>query len=499
MSSGARKRQPKTGRQPRLSPLLSLCMIVRDEERFLKGCLESVAGLVEEIIVVDTGSQDSTVSIARQFKARVLPYSWNDDFGAARNQALNAATGRWLLVLDADERLDPAAAPPIRQALAEGQWDTGFIHFVNMSGHGPCGRQWLAARLFRRTPGMRYLGRIHEQMVHQIPVIRPRIIDAVAYHYGYQASVYSERHKRDRNTRLLEQSLADPQLQDPLLKTNYMYHHANLATNQELLRRYAEFVDYIRQQWPQDPPRAPWITGGLAEYARLLNDVGRYQESRCLAQELLERHGEAPLLRYLLARAAAVKGDLETTEMQLEKILKSAPEISPEHMQYTQDVALVISRARFLRGLIREKQGCLEEAVSHYRASVEEEPEQEFLRRQLACALVRLGRHQEALEAIERSADLVGQPQPGIDCLALALALTTRSVARLGLWGEKVRNLASSFAPAARMLERMEQLGPQWAYRLEDFPEIVSGILPPSEPGAVAMPQTSRKSNELPQ
>ena len=480
------------------APVITLCMVVKDEERFLPQCLESAASLVQEIVVVDTGSRDDTVAIATQFGARVLRQEWKDDFAAARNRALEAATGQWVLVLDADEKLDPRAAPQIARAVGEGGWDTGFLHFVNMEERGPSGREWLAARVLRRTPGLRYIGRIHEQAVHGLDVVRPRVIDAVVYHYGYQAAVFSGRQKWARNSRLLEQALESPEAQDPLLRSKYLFHHANLATNEELLRRYERLAAYIDQQWPQDPPHAPWITGGLAEYARILNDVGRYQESAGLARKLLEGHGESPMLHYLLARAWAAQGNLEEAEQELKHVLRSRPIISPEHMQYTQDLGLAVGRSRFLMGLIREKQGRLEEAVQHYRGAVEEEPDQDLLRRQLACALARLGRHQEALEALEGSADLVGHPQPGVDCLGLALALVTRSVARLGLWGSKVQQAATVFAPAARMLERVSQLGPEWRFRLEDFPELAEGVLPQVEPGLLAMPQTSRKSSELP-
>src|SRR5712692_10620838 len=87
---------------------ISLCMIVRDEERFLRECLESARAVVDEMVIVDTGSQDATVAIAREFGARVLQHVWDDDFAAARNCAVTAASEDWMLALDADERLEPA-------------------------------------------------------------------------------------------------------------------------------------------------------------------------------------------------------------------------------------------------------------------------------------------------------------------------------------------------------------------------------------------------------
>ena len=86
---------------------LSLCMIVRNEERKLQSCLDSVRALADEIVIVDTGSTDSTPHIAAHNGAKVIPFDFTFvDFAAARNQALAHATGKWILVLDADETLD---------------------------------------------------------------------------------------------------------------------------------------------------------------------------------------------------------------------------------------------------------------------------------------------------------------------------------------------------------------------------------------------------------
>ncbi len=86
---------------------VSLCMIVRDEERYLADALESVRGVVDEICIVDTGSKDRTLEIAQGAGARTEEIAWPGDFSKARNVALAMASRRWILVLDADERLSP--------------------------------------------------------------------------------------------------------------------------------------------------------------------------------------------------------------------------------------------------------------------------------------------------------------------------------------------------------------------------------------------------------
>jgi len=468
-------------------------MIARDEERFLEQCLKSVEGVADEIILVDTGSSDRTVGIAERYGAKVSHFPWGDDFAAARNQAVERATGEWMLVLDPDERL-AEGGPAIREAIAQPDWETGYLRFANVEDNGSPGHEWTAPRLYRLRPGVRFVGRIHEQVVHPSYPIRSRLIDARVYHYGYQASVYAERNKKERNARLLEQALRDPEAQDPLLRTNYLFHWANLAKDRELLERYQDLAAYIARTWPQGAPRAPWITGALAEYARLLNDVGRHQESLELAERLLERHGESPMLHYLAARARAAEGDLPGAEAEVGRALASPPEVSEEHRQYTQDIRLAQGRARFLLALIQEKTGRGEEAIQHYRAAVDEEPDQEMMRSHYACALTRLGRYPEALGVLETSATMVNNPQPGADCLGLVLAVLAQSVSRLVIWGEKVQRLAPDYPPAARLLERLASFDPRRQFQLQDFPEVAAAIELEAEPGRVRMPQTGRKS-----
>ena len=99
-------------------PRLSVSMIVRNEETFIEGCLQSVADLADEIVVVDTGSTDRTLSIVEQFRAKVVHIAWTDDFSAARNESLRHCSGDWILYLDADERVTPEACSEIRRVIA---------------------------------------------------------------------------------------------------------------------------------------------------------------------------------------------------------------------------------------------------------------------------------------------------------------------------------------------------------------------------------------------
>lgn len=189
---------------------ISLCLIVRDEQDMLPGCLSSVQGVVDEIVLVDTGSRDQTVAIAERLGAKVSHFPWTDDFSAARNLSLQQASGDWVLVLDADERLATASAKVLRQTLERTKAEGLRVHvrdrvrdadqvdyLVNVS-----------TRLFRNRPEYRYQRRVHEQIEVAIAAAKlgppPELADIWIEHLGYLPEVVQRKQKRQRNLQLLE-------------------------------------------------------------------------------------------------------------------------------------------------------------------------------------------------------------------------------------------------------------------------------------------------------
>ncbi len=195
-------------------PMLSLCMIVKNEERFLGLCLKSVKNLVDEIIIVDTGSTDATKEIAQEFTDKVFDVPWTDDFAAARNESLKHATGDWILVLDADEVLSPEDALAIRAALAEkdaaGYWimTKNYGDDSSIMGWQPCTERdfsscsgWfpsLKIRLFRRDERVRFEGAVHEMVsltaLSHVGVVKP--LRAYVHHLGAMVGDAWEKRQR---------------------------------------------------------------------------------------------------------------------------------------------------------------------------------------------------------------------------------------------------------------------------------------------------------------
>ena len=106
-------------RTHRIPPTLSLCMIVKNEALYLARCLDSVQDMVDEIIIVDTGSTDNTVEIAQRYQATIVSHHWQHNFSLARNTSLAHATGDWILVLDADETLERMTSERLWQLISQ--------------------------------------------------------------------------------------------------------------------------------------------------------------------------------------------------------------------------------------------------------------------------------------------------------------------------------------------------------------------------------------------
>ncbi len=182
-------------------------MIARDEEELIGRCLASIRPVADEIIVVDTGSEDRTKEIALDAGAKLIDFPWIDDFSAARNAGLEQARGEWILFLDADEELVADDLPAIKKLLLEKQEQAFFLNIVNLVGQdeATAGRsEFPSIRLFRNIPEHRFQGRIHEQLASQSEPLTARKAPVRIIHRGYLDTVFGKRQKIKRNDRLLQ-------------------------------------------------------------------------------------------------------------------------------------------------------------------------------------------------------------------------------------------------------------------------------------------------------
>ncbi len=187
-------------------PTLSLCMIVKDEEKFLSTCLESVKDHVDEIIIVDTGSTDRTVEVATKYNAKIYHHPWENSFSKARNYSLSYATCDWILILDADEELEKEGACKLREVIKDNE-----ANVINLPVfYKPKGGKNLSVsssgRIFRNYQGFHYEGIVHNKLIYSGI---ENNVNIQLYHYGYHQGEEQMEKKFKRTSTLLKEQIKD--------------------------------------------------------------------------------------------------------------------------------------------------------------------------------------------------------------------------------------------------------------------------------------------------
>ena len=226
---------PDLNRKPRLS----VCMIVKNEERFLGQCLASVKDIADELIVIDTGSTDRTIEIAREHGAQVGHFEWCNDFAAARNASIAPATGDWILFLDADEELSPAEKQNLPALLNSN--NVALIRLPLINSHQGQISKSILPRLFRNIPAIQFQGCVHEGVYTALLKVSKEwqmeisVGDMLILHHGYTAEVITERNKVQRNYELLLKALEE--------RPNEAYFYMQLGLELRRMDRLAESFD----------------------------------------------------------------------------------------------------------------------------------------------------------------------------------------------------------------------------------------------------------------
>ncbi|GJQ60184.1 MAG: glycosyltransferase [Candidatus Scalindua sp. AMX11] len=214
---------------------ISLCMIVKNEEKFLPMCLDSVRDYVDEIIIVDTGSADRTVEIAKSYNAKVYHHAWENSFSKARNYSLKYATSEWILILDADEEIDKIYAPRLKEVLNDDRTNVILLPVFSKSYKGKSLGVGNSERIFRNHLGFRYEGIVHNILQCSGPFKKSNI---KVHHYGYNLDERQMVKKFQRTSTLLQNQIREKP-EDPIshhyLASSYLDRDMNDACIQEAL------------------------------------------------------------------------------------------------------------------------------------------------------------------------------------------------------------------------------------------------------------------------
>jgi glycosyltransferase involved in cell wall biosynthesis len=312
---------------------ISLCMIVKDEENDLVKCIQSVKPVVDEIIVVDTGSADRTKDIATALGAKVFEFSWENDFSAARNFSISQARGDWVLILDADEVISPLDHASLLGLTKAGSLKAGYSlvtrNYLNTvdvtqwtANNGTydeeAGNGWIPSEKVRLFPRDR---RIHfENPVHELvePSLERNCIpikkcSIVVHHYG-KLNEKKEKRKGEEyfllGKKKLEKSGADLQSL------------RELAVQANILKRYEEAAEL----WHQVIGLQPDFQEPYVNLSAIYMNLGKFQEASATSQKAIELDPECKeaVLNYSIAEFTL--GNLKNVILVLENLLSNNPE-----------------------------------------------------------------------------------------------------------------------------------------------------------------------------
>lgn len=378
---------------------LSLSMIVRNEAERLEACLRSVAGFVDEMVVVDTGSTDATVAIAERCGARVHRIPWPGDFAPARNQALQWLSGDWVLVLDADEQLLPAAREPLQTLMARPE--LLLINLLRFEAGASQSPYSSVSRLFRRHPAIRWSGAYHSMVDASVSALLERephwrLADCpvpALHHDGYRPELLASGAKAARLRQAMEAELArDPH--DP-------YASAKLGSLEvaegDRVRGLAVLENGLRHCPPSAHPERLELLQGLALALSSSDPVRAAQ----LYQEALQ----LPLTpRITLAARINLAGLL---------LEHGQTEAAQQLAQQACDIAPELALSWYQLGLALRQLGRLPEAASAYDRALACDPQHAASTRNRALVALLQGEIEAARSGFQRAIALLesqGQP-----------------------------------------------------------------------------------------
>jgi tetratricopeptide (TPR) repeat protein len=395
---------------------ISACMIVKNEEILLPGCLESIRDWVDEIIIVDTGSTDRTVEIAKSYGAKIYFREWDGDFSAARNYSLSKATCDWIFIIDADEEFVQEDIPKLRQGLNQDNHRIVAIDVLNVNKDTGATTSFLPSnRFFRRDGNFYYDGIVHNQLRYERGEVILRA-DIRLKHYGYDLSKDIMKKKLARSKELLEKQLTQ-RPEDPFVHFNYaqILRSYNPGPEDELCDLILKHANKAVELSNTDP------NGTLHTHLQALHQIvttkiiqKKYDEAIDACQQALELKPDFLDGLYSLAEIYARKEEYGKAEEGFLKYLDAQAEFKPteENVNMILLFAYARQKAYYWLGLIKQTGKKPDEAEDYFLKTLKEQ--EPFGDCYLGLANIYLDRRDmdKALEFIKREFDF--RPESGL-------------------------------------------------------------------------------------
>ncbi|PTY80433.1 hypothetical protein B5V89_01240 [Heyndrickxia sporothermodurans] len=291
-----------------MRPFISLCMIVRNEEKVLERCLLSIANLVDEIIIVDTGSTDSTKELALKYTKNIYDFEWINDFSAARNFAAEKATGEWILVLDADEYVDEENFKEFIKQLKKDNghidaYDAKIINFSGLSGESLM--QNFHDRIYKNNGKIFYYRRIHEQFKHKDnATLNIQKSNLIIFHSGYLNQTVKEKEKSSRNKELLDIEMHNGE--------KNAFDYFNFGNEYFSIGEYSEALDaYLKAYKFKKDFRLSWVPMAVMQIITCLINLKKYNVALNVINDAENIYSNSPEIKYLKGEIFLLRGQLE--------------------------------------------------------------------------------------------------------------------------------------------------------------------------------------------
>lgn len=350
--------------------MLSLCMIVKNEESNLKSCLSQVAPFVDEIIIVDTGSTDNTKTIASEFTDKIYDFKWCNDFSKARNYSISKASNDWILILDADEAVTDFFRYSIDMFIKNpsNENKVGRIKRINIMEDAFESKKYTewVNRLFNRKH-FNYEGIIHEQITSiDGQSYETERLDITIDHIGYTKEVLNRTNKVKRNIDMLKSAIS--------LDSNDPYLYYQLGKSYYLLKDYKSASSYFEKALVFDLDYFLEYVSDLVEtYGYSLINSGRYSDALIL-ENVLEIYKNNPDFLFLM-------GHIYMNNAAFERAIESFLECTK--FPYGKVEGVTSFSAYYNAGIIYDVLGVKDKAVQCYRMCGDYEPALKRLKSQL--------------------------------------------------------------------------------------------------------------------
>lgn len=347
---------------------ISLCMIIKDEAHILENCLTSVADIVAEIIIVDTGSQDNSKEIARKFGAKIIDTPWENDFAKARNIGLAYAAAPWILVLDADESIDhwtqDLLLPLLEAEHIHGYW-LPITHYVGdipkadfVTDH--------VCRLFRNDSRIIFRGMIHEETassIRELPTGEMAYADLHIYHYGYLEDELQRKNKSDRNLSIINSALK--------LQPNQIALRYALGVEYYQQKQYYEAARILRPLLHELPNPSGYTSDLYLKTAFALQSSGQKEAAEEVFRTGISLFPDFTDLLESYAILLIDQGSLGKAKYLLEKALQSGYSAH----NYPSTSGSGTYRTELIAGIVCERLFLYSDAWNHYEAAIQFKPD----------------------------------------------------------------------------------------------------------------------------